>query len=368
MNILIDAHYLDKKKEGNRTFVLSLLKGLKKLKNETHNTEFYLPVYRKTYWERKLEYDNFHWIDCSSFSVKRYLVDFPRIIRKHNIDLIQTIYHFPPFVKKKVKKVLIIHDLLPFSRPELFGTGFKLRFKNILRASVKAADKIICGSDFTRKEINKHLSISKDKIELISYGIDMDTEAAHPQLGKKYSFLQNIKNPFALFVGRLDKRKKISFLLDIMDILFEKLSLKLVIVGKKENISTKLFARIKDMEIQQKVFYPGEIPDKELEFLYKKADLLLYFPETEGFGYPIIEAMKFGLPYLTVNIGALKEIAIAEAFIDINNREDIIKKIKDLIREETLRKDFINKSKKKLKKYSDVMMASKIMTVYKDLK
>ena len=38
MNILIDAHYLDKKKEGNRTFVLSLLKGFKKMKKEIEDS------------------------------------------------------------------------------------------------------------------------------------------------------------------------------------------------------------------------------------------------------------------------------------------------------------------------------------------
>lgn len=367
MNILIDAHYLDKKKEGNRTFVLSLLKGFKKMKKEIGDIKFYLPVYKKSYWEKRLRNDNFFWLNCSTLSLKRYLYDFPMIIRKYKIDLIQNTYFFPPFVSKNLKKVLIIHDVFPFSRPELFNIGFRLRFKVILKLSVRKASKIICGSNFTKNEIVKQLKVLEEKIETIYYGIDIETKTINDELDKEYLFMLNIENPFALFVGRLDKRKNLFFLLDIIDKLYDKLNLKLVIVGRKENVNKNVVNRIKDMSIQKKVYYTGQIPDKELDFLYKKADVLLYFPEIEGFGYPIIEAMKFDLPFLTVNRGAIKEIAIDGSFINLNNKEEAIKKISKLIVENNLREKFIKKSRKRVKAFSDVIMASKILNLYKDI-
>lgn len=367
MNVFIDAHFLDKKKEGNRTFVLSLLSGFKKLGPDNRDIHFFLPVYRKTHWANRFGYSHFHWIDCSSWSLKRYLVDFPVLIRKYHIDLVQTIYHSPPFVRGGVKKVLVVHDLLPFSRPDLFRAGFKMRFKKMVKASEKTADKIVCGSRFTEEEIRKHLNIPRDRIEVISYGIDLEVNPTPPGVTETYSFLERIPNPFALFVGRLDKRKKISFLLDIIDILFDKWGLRLVVVGKRENISANLFLRLKGMEGQQKVIYTGEIPDNELGVLYRKADLLLYFPEAEGFGFPVIEAMKFGLPYLTVNRGALKEIALKEAFIDIGDRNQIIERIGDLMHNQSLRRDFIKRSTENLSRFSDVAMASRMLSLYREL-
>jgi glycosyltransferase involved in cell wall biosynthesis len=367
MNILIDAHFLDQKKEGNRTFILSLLTGINKLQKDVRDVELFLPVYRKAFWQNTIRNDHFHWLNCSREASKRYLIEFPRMIRKHSIDLVQNIYHFPFFLDKKVKKVLVVHDLLPFSRPDLFGTGFGIRFRNLVRLSERKAHSIICGSRFTRNEILRYLHTAVDKIKVVYYGIDLELNKPVPSLSDRYSWLKRIEKPFALFVGRLDRRKRISFLLDMAEQLYERWGVRLVVVGKRESISQRQFKRLKEMENLKKVFYPGEIPDGDLEFLFRKADLLLYFSESEGFGFPIIEAMKFGLPYLTVNRGALKEIAVQEAFVDFGNMEALVRKAGDLIQNQSLRKDFIKKSKVNLNKFSHVAMAARILDIYRDL-
>ena len=367
MNVFIDAHFLDKKKEGNRTFVLSLLSGIKKLVENNRDIAFYLPVFCREHWENTLGSDHFHWLNCSRGSVKRYLVDFPEIIKKYHIDLVQTTFHFPLWMNKNIKKVLILHDLLPFSRPELFAAGFRLRFKKMVRLSARAADWIVCGSRFTRLEILRHLPFVAAKTMIVPYGIDLEVNTALPALSEKYAYLGRIERPFVLFVGRLDQRKNISFLLDVQEKLFEKWGLQLVVAGKKENIGREQTFRLKKMVQKKKVVYTGEIPDDALEFLYRKANLLLYFPEAEGFGFPVIEAMKFGLPYLTVSCGALKDTAIPEAVVDINDQDEVIKKAGDLVKNQRIRRDFIKKSRENLKKFSHMAMASNMLTIYRDL-
>lgn len=51
----------------------------------------------------------------------------------------------------------------------------------------------------------------------------------------------------------------------------------------------------------------GEVPIGQLDHLYRRADVFLFLSEHEGFGLPVLEAMRFGLPVVGVRANAVAE-------------------------------------------------------------
>jgi glycosyltransferase involved in cell wall biosynthesis len=58
-----------------------------------------------------------------------------------------------------------------------------------------------------------------------------------------------------------------------------------------------------------RVHVPGHVPDADLPALYRGAALVAYLSEDEGFGLPIVEAMRSGTPVLTLDRPVLREVA-----------------------------------------------------------
>ena len=71
-------------------------------------------------------------------------------------------------------------------------------------------------------------------------------------------------------------------------------------------------------------------------------DCCFFFPAIEGFGLPVLEAMAAGLPYLTIARGGLREVAIADSWVDENDTDTMKRKALQLLSDDKIRKVFIN--------------------------
>ncbi len=101
-------------------------------------------------------------------------------------------------------------------------------------------------------------------------------------------------------MGKLEPRKNIQKLIEAFGQLKNN-RLGLVVVGAP-GWGTKL-------KPQKNVQLLGYVTDKELAHLYSSCFFFVYPSIWEGFGYPIVEAMKYGVPVATSNTSSLKEIA-----------------------------------------------------------
>jgi glycosyltransferase involved in cell wall biosynthesis len=57
------------------------------------------------------------------------------------------------------------------------------------------------------------------------------------------------------------------------------------------------------------IVFAGHVSDAELAALYRESDLLAHFSSYEGFGLPIVEAMRAGLPVVCTDGGSQPEVA-----------------------------------------------------------
>ena len=82
--------------------------------------------------------------------------------------------------------------------------------------------------------------------------------------------------------------------------------------------------------------------------MYKNAFIYVFPSINEGFGLPILEAFKFKLPLLIANNTCMPEVA-GDAAIEFDpyDEEDLVRQLKRLIKDESLRSDLIHKGNKR---------------------
>ncbi len=144
-----------------------------------------------------------------------------------------------------------------------------------------------------------------------------------------------------LYVGRLEKRKGVKYLLEAFKIVkSENPGVRLIIVGPGERLK-KEFKRYVEKNKLEDVLFIGYVPNEELPRYYATADIFCA-PSTgnESFGIVLIEAMASGKPVIATNIVGYSEVVqdrIQGLLVPPRDAFTLADKINLLIREEALR-------------------------------
>lgn len=237
---------------------------------------------------------------------------------------------FRPEWFSSVKTASIMYDVIPLAFPDqcLFDPRYKADYEASLEF-VKGLDLLLAISEFTREDTAKHLKIPKDKIEVISSGIDeryldvgkRNTKPTRDRLG--------VNGDYFLFAGGIDFKKNIESVIEAYAALRKEQQDKtcFVIVGKAAEDTINHYRQIAEAyDIADRLVFTGFVTDDELLDLYCGAKALVFPSLYEGFGLPVIEAMACGTPVITSNNSSLKEIAEGFALmVNPKSVKDIIK-------------------------------------------
>lgn len=113
-----------------------------------------------------------------------------------------------------------------------------------------------------------------------------------------------------LFVGTVERRKGLDYLLDSINIIKVRkpeMKFQLDIVGKIENkqFYKMLIKKAKQYGLDNCMRFWGRVSDEQLEELYKKAEVFTFPSLLEGYGNVLIEAMNHGVPIVAFNNSAM---------------------------------------------------------------
>lgn len=182
---------------------------------------------------------------------------------------------------------------------------------------ITRADKIITVSNFVKRCIVNVYRVPESKVEVIYNGICQDYEPIENdilQVKKKYG----LQGSMILFVGRLEKRKGLPFLLKAFRTVSKSTKSTLVIAGSGRVEPFRSFAVA--LGIGKRVVFTGFVDDGTLKKLYHACDVFVLPSLLEGFGLTILEAMAAGKPVVAFNVGGIPEVM----------RDDIHGKLVDL--------------------------------------
>lgn len=146
-------------------------------------------------------------------------------------------------------------------------------------------------------------------VEALSNGVDLKSfkpGRAKREIYQKYDLPENC--PIVLYVGRVDPEKSIKNVVQAFKLMSKKVpEAKLVVVGDGTS-RAGLIELTEDLEISEKVYFPGKITPPDLMEVYKIGTLFVTASETETQGIVLIEAAATGLPLVAVDAGAVREL------------------------------------------------------------
>lgn len=297
---------------------------------------------------------------------------FPESIAKENID----IYHMPQngigFSEEiSCKKVVTIHDLIPYIMPETVGKGYLLKFLKEMPLIIGGSDGIITVSEFSKRDILKFFPIDENKIFVTPLAADKK----YAPLDKIYcrNFLKDVYNltdPFILYLGGFSERKNVASLLTAFSKVYKDLNKKynLVIVGGYKDSSQRLVELTNELKINSHVIFTGFVPEEHLPIFYNGCDTFVYPSFYEGFGLPPLEAMNCGTPVIASNLTSIPEV-VKDGGVLINPYDisEISFAIGNLLSNDKLRADLSYRGLKRASEFSWQNTALNTLKVYESI-
>lgn len=365
LNIAIDATALSIPYHcGTKTYATSLIKALQSIDRHNH----YVLILTEQKAAKIITNPNFSAIVLSKIVGTNRLIG---RIKSNKIAHFDLIHKLDPYGILSVNHPNILTSIHDMGSEKVYNpislSWHKHLFLNMcLHTTLRHSSAFVTGTDTIKKELVSSLKTMKRNtkyhIKTIPYGSDHIARPIVKRINKKQlSFLIFWDYPI---------RKNVRFVLKTISMYLKHSPVPIniqVVVNTKEN-NKKAQSWINRLNADQhiKVFLSPSM--KELATLYAGSHGLLYLSLYEGFGLPIVEAMRCGCPVIATNYGAMKEVAGGAALlINPQSQPAIISAIQQLATNIKQREILIKKGIKKANEFKWQETAEQILRVYKSM-
>ena len=267
----------------------------------------------------------------------------PAMLRKYKADLFLSTDGLCS-LSTKVPTCLVMHDLAFEHFPEHLKLSHRLYLQHFSPKFARKAKRIVTVSEFSKKDIAERYRIYPDKIDVTYNGAH---EAYRPLTWEEREAVKQeytAGSEYFVFAGALHPRKNVVALLEAF-IKFKKRHrspIKLVIVGRMAWKFKELVALRETMPFKEDVVWAGYMNVDVLSKVIGAAYALVYPSLFEGFGIPILEALKCKVPAIVSNTSSMPEVAgDAALLVDPNDVSDIAEKMGLIYKDEAQRKKLV---------------------------
>lgn len=304
----------------------------------------------------------------------------PRWVRQDRLELLHCPANTAPVsLPKDLKLVVTIHDVmyllpkrvLPRSNVirQRFGSVYR---KFVVPRGARRANRIIADSEFTKQEVVEYLEILPERIRAVHLGIDAEFASLGDEINGTPEEIgaQVLDAPFILALGAGDPRKNTLAVIRAYAARWRDLPSqeRLIVVGLRDWQSSAACELVRQLGLNERVFFAGYVSEQSLAWLYKAARCFLYPTLYEGFGLPPLEAMACGTPVITSDRTCVPEVARGAAIlVDPTSEESIGDALVRLLHDESLRRELIGRGKAQVRKFGWQETVRKTLAVYEEL-
>lgn len=287
-------------------------------------------------------------------------------LQKYNIDIYHGLSNELPYNIKKsgVPSVVTIHDLIFLRFPEFYLAHDRKIYHSKFLKSCENANRIIAISEQTKKDIVHFFDIPEQKIDVVYQGCDpiFNNNLVDIQL-QKIKEKYNLPDKFLLNVGTIEERKNIFSVIKSLN--EKKVTIPLVIVGKKTIYYTKIQEYVSQNKMHNQILFFHDVPFVDLPGFYQLSEAFIYPSLFEGFGIPILEAISSGIPVITNKEGCFKEAAGDNSLlINVQHSDEIANSIMQVLNNTELRNKMILKSSDYIQTFSEENISKNLIRVY----
>lgn len=241
-------------------------------------------------------------------------------------------------------RVVTIHDT-NFLSPGLHDRSYAAYARLAYRSSGRRAATVIADSHHAGRQLSRDLGIPANRIVVAYPGIDHSTsvQPADPRYG--------VARPYALFVGQTEPHKNVVRLIEAWSAGVPA-DLGLVIAGPPGRDEARIMEAITRSPQRERIARLGAVDEGRLSRLYVDASCFVFPSLAEGFGFPPLEAMGYGIPTAVADAASLPEVTGGAALtFDGRDPAAIADSVRRLMEDEHLRADMAARGREVASRY-----------------
>lgn len=380
MKVGVDVRVLmDKYYSGVSSYTANLLEAIFLLDKQNKYKLFFNSFHNQSERLGKWDKDNAELIGLNiPNKIFNYLfqktLSFPKLDKViGGVDIFWSPHFSFTKLSRETKKVITVHDLSFLRYPEFFSARKNFWHKALsIKKTLREADKIIAVSGNTKNDIVELLGINEDKVQVIYSGNNVVKKEVSESDANDFLTEKKLFGRIILYLGTIEPRKNIINLIKAYNVLRQSgeefADVKLVLAGASGWKNRLTYREWQLSPYKNDIRFLGYVNQFEKDVLYSEASLFAYPSFYEGFGFPPLEAMTYGVPVVCSNVSSLPGV-VGDAALMINPYEftEICEAFKLILTNEGFRNLLITKGLKRAEEFTWEKTAREYLDVFKKL-
>ncbi len=261
-----------------------------------------------------------------------------------------------------IASVVTIHDVAFKTFPDMYHWHDKTIYNLKWQYACNHADKIICISECTKRDVLEFYNVPEHKVEVVY-------QPVKPIYHEPSERVAGIP-PYMLYVGSINPHKNLLGIIKALEQMPKDVRLPLVVVGSGGSYKRKVQQYLAKQGLTRWVEWRELVSTADLKHLYTNAQMLVC-PSFYNGGYePMVEALLCGCPVVTSHANCLSDKGNAYVIqADPHSTEDIRDKMVELLTNSTLRQQMIEQGRTyMMRTFAPKKLAQQMMTVYESVR
>ena len=233
----------------------------------------------------------------------------------------------------RAANVVSIADVTWLKHPDAVPPATRLLWKTLVIPAARRADRVIAYTTSAAIEVADALRIPKSRIDVVPLGAGGGTDADATPARELRQRLGLGGGPLILAVSAFLAHKNVGRLVEAMPAIRARTpDAVLVLPGNWTPLRDEISARAAALGVSDAVAFPGWVDATDLEGLYQTASCFVLPSLREGFGLPVLEAMRRGVPVACSSTSAVPEVAgDAALFFDPDSVDEIVQAVTTIL-------------------------------------
>ncbi len=258
-------------------------------------------------------------------------------------------------LNSKVKSLAVIHDINFVHYPKDLPYTSRWFYNHYFPLYAHKASRLATVSEYSKKDIVENYRIEPAKIDVLYNGYNSVYQPVGEVEKIRIRSIYTNGDDYFIFVGSLHPRKNVANMLSAYD-QFRKMcpnKVKFVIIGEYFFNTDDIRRTLASMQFKNDVLFLGRIEPLIIRDLMASAIALVLVSKFEGFGIPVIEALRCNTPAIVSNVTSLPEVAGNSAiYADPFSVDSICNAMLQMVSHPKLREQLIENGRKVSDRFS----------------